>query len=195
MSQMTKKALAASLKNILQKKPLSQITINEITDGCGVNRMTFYYHFKDIYDLVEWICIEDAGQVLAGKRTPDTWQQAYMNIFHILRDNRALILNLSNADSRDRLRHYLYELVDQVLDELVEDEAEDADITDNEKTFVFDFYKYALVGILLNWIDKDMKEDPKQIVNMLSTYLSDNISDSLDQIHNCRKRLILLKNK
>ena len=47
MSQVTKRALEASLKNLLLKKPLSKITISDITEDCGINRMTFYYHFKD----------------------------------------------------------------------------------------------------------------------------------------------------
>ena len=55
MSQITKNALAASLKKLLSKKELSKITITNITEECGVNRQTFYYHFKDIYDLLEWI--------------------------------------------------------------------------------------------------------------------------------------------
>ena len=50
MSQTTKRALEASLKKLLLQKPLNKITINDITEDCGVNRMTFYYHFKDIYD-------------------------------------------------------------------------------------------------------------------------------------------------
>ena len=53
MSQTTKRALAQSLKKLLQTKPLSKITINDIAEDCGVSRMTFYYHFADIYDLVE----------------------------------------------------------------------------------------------------------------------------------------------
>ena len=53
MSQVTKRALEASLKNLLLQKPLNKITINDIAEDCGINRMTFYYHFKDIYDLVE----------------------------------------------------------------------------------------------------------------------------------------------
>ena len=59
MSQITKRALATSLKNMLLKKPLNKITINDIANDCGINRMTFYYHFKDIYDLIEWTCEED----------------------------------------------------------------------------------------------------------------------------------------
>lgn len=60
MSQITKRAIEASLKNLLLKKPFDKITINDIAEDCGISRMTFYYHFKDIYDLVEWACEEDA---------------------------------------------------------------------------------------------------------------------------------------
>ncbi len=54
MSQTTKRALEESLKNLLWEKPLSKITVTDITEDCGISRMTFYYHFKDIYDLVDW---------------------------------------------------------------------------------------------------------------------------------------------
>ena len=64
MSEVTKRALEQSLKNLLLKKPLNKITINDIAEDCRINRMTFYYHFKDIYDLVEWSCLEDAQKAL-----------------------------------------------------------------------------------------------------------------------------------
>ena len=54
MSQVTKRALEESLKHLLLQKPLDKITITDITDDCGISRMTFYYHFQDIFDLVEW---------------------------------------------------------------------------------------------------------------------------------------------
>ena len=71
MSQVTKRALVASLKNQLLKKPLDKVTISDITDDCGISRMTFYYHFKDIYDLVEWSCIWRAKRttILGSKAT------------------------------------------------------------------------------------------------------------------------------
>ena len=68
MQNITKTALEASLKKLLLKKPLDKITIRDLTEDCGISRMTFYYHFKDIYDLVEWICYEDAADVY--KRQP-----------------------------------------------------------------------------------------------------------------------------
>ena len=48
MSQMTKRALEVSLKKLLLQKPLNKITISDITEDCGISRMTFYYHFKDM---------------------------------------------------------------------------------------------------------------------------------------------------
>ena len=68
MSQVTKRALEQSLKNLLLKKPLTKITINDIAEDCGINRMTFYYHFKDIYDLVEWSCLEEEVPAEREKR-------------------------------------------------------------------------------------------------------------------------------
>ena len=45
-SQLTKRALEESLKRLLLEKPLSKITIADITNDCGISRMTFYYHFR-----------------------------------------------------------------------------------------------------------------------------------------------------
>ena len=58
---------------MLLEKPLNKITINDITEDCGVNRMTFYYHFKDIYDLVDWILAEDAAKAMEGRQIVNIW--------------------------------------------------------------------------------------------------------------------------
>ena len=101
MSQITKRALEASLKNLLLQKPLNKITINDITEACGINRMTFYYHFKDIYDLVEWACLEDATKALEGKKTAETWQQGFLQIFYAVRENKPFIMNVYHCVSRE----------------------------------------------------------------------------------------------
>ena len=85
MSQMTKRALVASLKELLAEKPLDKITVTDLTEHCGVNRMTFYYHFKDIYDLVDWILTEDAVKAMEGRQSFDTWTEAFLDILHQIR--------------------------------------------------------------------------------------------------------------
>ena len=81
MTNATTLALEESLKHLLLKKPLDKITINDLTTDCGISRMTFYYHFKDIYDLVEWCCLEDARIDHQGKKTSYTWHEGLLQIF------------------------------------------------------------------------------------------------------------------
>lgn len=54
-SAITKRALVASLKSLMSEQPFSKISIGEICDRCEMNRKSFYYHFRDKYDLVNWI--------------------------------------------------------------------------------------------------------------------------------------------
>ena len=103
MSQVTKRALVASLKNQLLKKPLDKVTISDITDDCGISRMTFYYHFKDIYDLIEWAFEEEASRILEGKKDYDTWQQGYLRIFEDLNANKPFIMNVYRSISREKV--------------------------------------------------------------------------------------------
>ena len=103
MSQTTKRALEASLKNLLLKKPLDKITISDIAEDCGISRMTFYYHFKDIYDLVEWVCAEDAARALDGKKTCDTWEEGLLNIFDAVLENKPFILNVYRSANREQV--------------------------------------------------------------------------------------------
>ena len=128
MSQTTKRALEASLKKLLLEKPLNKITINDITEDCGVNRMTFYYHFKDIYDLVDWILVEDAAKALEG---------------------------------------------------FADRECRDITVQDDDKQFVVDFYKYALVGVVLEWVRRDMKTDPAVIVERMGRMLQGDMRRAL----------------
>ena len=79
MQNMTKQALKTSLEKLLAKKPLDKITINDLTSDCGISRMTFYYHFKDIYDLVEWVCLEESRKALQGKKTYESWQEGLLD--------------------------------------------------------------------------------------------------------------------
>ena len=112
MSQITKRALASALKELLEHKPLNKITIADITEQCGVNRQTFYYHFQDIYALLEWIYTTDAQRLLEGKRDGDTWQQGFLQVLEYIRDNRALVRNTYPSVSRE-----LLELVSQSFPE------------------------------------------------------------------------------
>ena len=179
VSQTTKRALEASLKKLLKEKPLNKITINDITEDCGVNRMTFYYHFKDIYDLVDWILMEDAAKAMEGRQSFDTWTEAFLDILHQIRDNKALVLNVYRSVGREQVEQYLYKLLDPMLKEFADRECRDITVQDDDKQFVVDFYKYALVGVVLEWIRRDMKTDPAVMVERTGRMLQGDLRRAL----------------
>lgn len=181
MSQVTKRALEASLKNLLLKKPLDKITINDITEDCGINRMTFYYHFKDIYDLIEWCCVEDAKKALEGKKTYDTWQQGFLQIFEAVLDNKPFILNVYRSVSREQVEIYLYKLTYDLLIGVVEEKSAGMNVREEDKKFIADFYKYAFVGLMLDWVRHDMKGDPHRIIEDLSVVMHGNVAAALER--------------
>ena len=181
MSQVTKRALEQSLKNLLLKKPLTKITINDIAQDCGINRMTFYYHFKDIYDLVEWACLEDARQALEDNKTQDTWQQGLLQIFELVRENKPFVMNVYRCVHKEQVEKYLNPLVDNLILGVVEEESAGRVVRDEDKAFIAQVYSYIFVGIMMDWIKEDMREDPQNIVTRLSTLIQGSIAQSLSR--------------
>lgn len=184
MSQTTKRALAASLKNLLLKKPLDKITINDIAEDCGINRMTFYYHFKDIYDLIEWTCIEDATRALEGNKTYDTWQQGFYQIFEAVQENKPFIMNVYHSVSREQVERYLYKVTYGLLIDVVNEKAAGMSVRDEDKEFIADCYKYMFVGIMLEWIRNNMKENPAYIIERLDGLVHGSIMTALNNYRN-----------
>lgn len=111
--------MESSLKKLMLSKPLDKITIRDITDDCGICRMTFYYHFQDIYDLVAWACMEEAAAALQGKTACTDWNEKIMQIFEAMLDNKMFILNACRCIGRERLETFLLKATHQLIRGLV----------------------------------------------------------------------------
>ena len=181
MSQVTKRALAASLIKLLSQKPLDKVTVKDIVEDCGVNRQTFYYHFKDIYDLVEWVCVEDATRILGENKTYDTWQQGFLQILEALRKDKAFFTSVYRSISREQLENYLYRLTYDLMMGVVEERAAGMTVRPEDKEFIANFYKFAFVGLTLDWIKNDMRQDPAQLVEQLSTLIHGDVTKALEK--------------
>ena len=179
MSQVTKRALEQSLKNLLLKKPLTKITINDIAEDCGINRMTFYYHFKDIYDLVEWACLEDARKAIEEKKTYETWQQGFLQIFEAVRENKPFVMNVYRCVHREQVETYLKPLVDNLLMGVIEEEAKGISVRQEDKEFIAQIYGYIFIGLMLDWIKDDMRQDPEEIVGRLAKLIRGSVGEAL----------------
>ena len=187
MNNYPKQILEESLKKLMLEKPLDKITIRDLTEDCGISRMTFYYHFKDIYDLIEWACLADATKALAGKKTYDTWSEGLVQIFEVVYENKPFILNAYRCISRDQIENFLFHLTSDLLMGVVEEKAADTDISEEDRRFIADFYKYSFVGIMLDWIKQGMKDDYMNLAHKINITIHGSLANSILNFSNVTK--------
>ena len=189
MPNTTKAALEESLKRLLLKKPLDKITITDITTDCGISRMAFYYHFKDIYDLVEWSCVEDGTKALQGKKTSESWTEGLTQVFEAVLENKPFIMNVYRNVDRERIENYLFKLTYDLIVGVVEEKSRGLNIAEEDKKFIADFYKYGFVGIMLEWISHNMSQPPEKIVERLSDLIDGDINRMLEKYRTDKPRI------
>lgn len=178
-SNETKKKLALSLQQLLSKKTLNHITIQNITETCGVNRQTFYYHFKDIYDLLEWLFHLETERALSGMDPTQTWQQGFSQLLQYACENKTFVYNVYHSLGREPLERYLYHVIENLLMGVLSHLSHDLNVSQSDKQFIADFYKYAFVGLMLEWIRGNMKEAPDQIIARLSRMITGDLRRAL----------------
>lgn len=179
MSQLTKKALAESLKKLMNTTPLEKITVNDIVKDCGVNRRTLYYHFQDMYALLEWIFRTEIHSIIDKNKTHQTWQKGFLQILLYLKQNQKMVSNTYHSIGREYLEIHLYSEVYSLIFGVVNELAVDINVSEKDKKYVADFYKLAFVGLLLEWIRNDMSEKPEQIIDNLNKTISGDIHRAL----------------
>ena len=186
----TKKAIAYTFKDLLKEKPFNKITVNDIAKKCDINRQTFYYHFKDIKDLVEWICIVEVDNILKKKDECDRWEDKFLLLFKIMKEEKIFVKNIYNSVSVEVLRNNLYRLVYPIIYDEILEKSKGKRLREEDKRFITDFYKYAFVSIVLNWIDNGMHENPEIIVLKVSNLITGTIDHacmSVNKENNCQR--------
>ncbi len=186
----TKKAIAYTFKDLLKEKPFNKITVNDIAKKCDINRQTFYYHFKDIKDLVEWICIDEVDNILKKKDECDRWEDKFLLVFKIMKEEKIFVKNIYNSVSVEVLRNNLYRLVYPIIYDEILEKSKGKRLREEDKRFITDFYKYAFVSIVLNWIDNGMHENPEIIVLKVSNLITGTIDHacmSVNKENNCQR--------
>ena len=167
-SQMTRRLLADSLKHLMETRSVSKITVREIVDGCGLNRQTFYYHFQDVYELVEWIIKEEALSQMEQHKSWTTWKDGVLAVLNYLKSNEKICLCAYQSVSRELLHQFLYSDIFDLFRHGIETLSENRDITQEERTFTAHFYATAFMGIAEHWLIDGMKETPEALVHYLS---------------------------
>ena len=181
MAEMTKNIMADSLKNLILTKPLNKITVQELVDGCALNRSTFYYHFQDIYDLLEWIYKKEAVAELQKHANYNTWQEGFLNLFLYIQNNKEICLCAVHSLGRKHLESFIYSVTYQLIQDVVDTQTGDMQVDEGQKKFLANFYTLAFLGLVIQWMQNGMKEQPEKITEALSITVRGSMINTLEQ--------------
>ena len=178
---MTKKALAASLKKLMETKPLDKISVREIVEDCGVNRKTFYYHFQNIYDLVNWMFEEEAIEVVKKYNLITNYEDAIRFSMDYIKENEHVVNSALDAVGRDELKKFFYNNFFGTMSSIVDQLSEGMNVPNDYKEFLINFYTESFASLLIDWIRNRANRDKEKYIKYISLTLFSTIRPDLER--------------
>lgn len=161
-SEITRQYIVAAAKELMRHKPLEKISTHAITDACGLNRNTFYYHFKDKYEILEQIFLRELEPELAPHMKPGTWSDSLVVLCeHMMREKEFY----TNAFKSGRQGSFPAILLKYYKDFFINSAAgfyDQLGLTMESREMVARFYSHAVIGIICDWVEFGMKKDPAE---------------------------------
>ncbi len=176
----TKKMFATSLKKLLEKKPLSKISVSEIVSDCGVNRKTFYYHFENINELLKWMLRQEAIEVVKAMDMNSDYEKSILFVLDYIDKNEEIIKNIYSI-GKNELRQFFYADFMEIMRSVIENAMHDAKISlpDDFTDFLVKFYTEAITGLLQEWIVDKSVRNKEKTVQYIQLILHSSITNTL----------------
>lgn len=166
MPKNTKQQFSEALDRLLERKSLDRITVSDITDECGLNRQTFYYHFHDIYELIEWQIDCQVAAIAGNENWLENFDELLDGLFLGMLESRRSVMHLYNS----RGWHHIIDYMRRRLSPLLEARAryivekEGMMVDEGDIQFVVQIHEIAAYGVLDTWIDAGMPSShPKDL--------------------------------
>lgn len=164
-ANITKKAIANAMKQLMQESPFDRITTADIINQCGISRKTFYYHFQDKYDVVNWIFSVEIVDGILESTSFANWMDGSYKLCRYIKENKTFYINAANASGQNCFIKFLHTLTELQLNKLCKNALEQQILTKDDYNFLVEFYYHAFIGVFTMWIKNNMKESPEVIVN------------------------------
>ena len=162
-SNITKLALADSLKGLMAKKAFSKICVSDIVENCGLTRQAFYYHFKDKYDLMNWIYYTETARFISSFNTVEHWMESLVDLCNYMQQNRTFYINALNTTGQNSFQEYLHDYIRDISISVIEN-IQNIEFEEEKCGFLAEFISTAFVGMIVRWANNGMKEDPAEYV-------------------------------
>ena len=159
MANTTKRMLSLSLKKLLEKNTLDNITIQDITDDAEVSRKTFYYHFQDIPSLLEEIIVEMTAKVIENLPEESTFEEKVTAALEEINLNKRMIYHIYGSSNREFYEKQLMKICDYVTRTYIRSRDYSEKVASKDLEFVISYLKCELFGQLIDWLNHDMSYD------------------------------------
>lgn len=181
MNNMTKRMLADSLKRLMIVKPFNKISIRELVEDCGVNRQTFYYHFHDIYDLLEWMFTEETSALMNQANKPVSLLGGVLQILRYIQQNEDICRCAFQSMGHKHLKKFFYEGIYSIILSGVNECADELNVPENHREFIAHFYTVSFTGFIENWLQDGLQDDPEEIIRLCEIIVEGNIRGALER--------------
>lgn len=162
----TKRVLADSIKKLMEQKPLAKISVGDIVEECGLNRNSFYYHFKDKYDLVNWIFYTDMINRIQidNVLTRSTWELVD-TITHYFYENKSFYMNALSVSGQNSFAEFFVDIIKQIVRARIGESFADTD--EEEQDFYIYFFIDAYVAATFRWLQGGAQIPPDKFSEMV----------------------------
>ena len=132
MSIQTKKLIKDTFVELLEERPLSQITVKDIVSKAGINRNSFYYHYDDLPSLIESIVMDEADRLAEFYHDMESLDSCLNVAIEFALANRKLALHLYNSNNRDIFEHYFLTILEDVIRKYLNDLCRDMNVEESD---------------------------------------------------------------
>lgn len=180
--ELTRQAIISAFLKLLNDRPLDKISVKDIVAECEINRNTFYYHYQDIYALVEEIFATETKKVIEKNEEHFNWQEGLIQSTQFALQNKKAVYHIYNSVNRKDLERYLFQVAGYIMEQIVRHQAEDLKVTDEDILYISTFYKHALVGIIIEWLERGMVDEPESVIRRMGEIFEGNLRIILEKV-------------
>lgn len=178
MSNFTKKEIIKTFVELLNEKPFDKITIKEITERCKINRNTFYYHFQDIYNVLEELLREETNKVINASNTNNSLEES----INFVINNKIAFFHIYNSLNRKRLEYYFSLIFEALLKNYIKNNYTDYKLNSDDEQLLIKFYIGAFLYYVFDWFENKMEKNPTEILDKLINLFKSSFDSSIKSL-------------
>ena len=167
MANFTEKAIRAAFMQLLNDRPLSKITVKDISDSCGINRNSFYYHYQDIPSLIQQILSDEIDRIISEYSSVDSLAECTSAAIGFAAENKRAIYHIYNSVNRDMFEQYLWRVCEYTVKAYVGTAFAELRLDEAEREALIQYHIYETFGITSGWLHDGMREDMQPFIEKL----------------------------